>query len=279
MLYVCGTECTPKTVIRNADPVFGLAVVDSKLYVLRQRPNKQIHIHTGDDYVLSDDYITIPDLKFNKNGWDDMTECPQEKCLFVSDFSAKCIRKVCLKAGVNVSKFVDVPHHPKGLSITPEGNLLVSCDPNKLLELNAKTGDKVGEVDLHSDIEYPKHAIKREDGQYLVSFDVQGGLHRVCIVGADGYLRHAYGGMAGSGDLELHTPCYLAVCQDDHVIVADNDNGRIVLLNSALEFVRYLLDFHEPHRLYFDRQSSRLYVGECTNGNVKIFQVGFQLPK
>ena len=98
-------------------------------------------------------------------------------------------------------------------------------------------------------------------------------------MGPDGYLRHAYGGKPGSGDLQLNTPCYLALCSDDHVIVADNDNGRIVLLNSALEFVRYILDFHEPHRLFFDRNAGRLYVGECTNGNVKVFQVMYQLPK
>jgi len=79
--------------------------------------------------------------------------------------------------------------------------------------------------------------------------------------------------------LQLHTPCYLASCADDHVVVADNDNGRIVLLNSALEFVRYLLDFHEPHRLFFDPGVGRLYVGECTNGNVKVFQVVYNLAR
>jgi len=133
-----------------------------------------------------------------------MTECESEKCLFVSDFTCKCIRKVCLKGDTpKVSKFADVPYPPKGLSITPEGNLLISCDPDKLLELSAKTGEKVFEMQLHSDIIYPKHAIKRRDSQYVVSFDVKDGLHRVCIVGPDGYLRHAYGGMAGPGDLQV----------------------------------------------------------------------------
>jgi len=99
---------------------------------------------------------------------------------------------------------------------------------------------------------------------------------QVCIVGPDGFLRHCYGGKAGSGDLALHTPCYVAVAADNHVLVADNDNGRIVLLNSALEFVRYILDFHEPHRLYLDSAAGRLYVGECTNGNIKVFQFVYQ---
>jgi len=274
-----GTDCSLTKTINAPDRVFGLAMMDKKLYVLRQRLDKQIYVYNAENFELTDDYITIPDFTVNESGWNDMTGCVPEKCLFVSDFDGMCIRKVCLKSGVKVSKFADVPYAPKGLSITPEGHLLVSCDPNKLLELNVKTGEKVGELDLHSDIEFPKHALKRADKQYVVSYDIKDGLHRVCIVGPDGYLRHCYGGLAGPGDLQLHTPCYLALCADDHVIVADNDNGRIVLLNSALEFVRYILDFHEPHRLFFDKNAGRLYVGECTNGNIKIFQVVYSLSK
>jgi len=47
---------------------------------------------------------------------------------------------------VQVSKFVDVPYEPKGLSITPDGNLLVTCNPNKLLEYDVNTGEKKCEV-------------------------------------------------------------------------------------------------------------------------------------
>ena len=205
-----------------------------------------------------------------------MTECESdsEKCLFVSDFACKCIRKVCLKEGTpKVSKFADVPYPPNGLSITPEGNLLVSCDPDKLLELSVTTGEIVFEMQLLSDIVDPKLAIKRKDSQYVVSCDVKYVLHRVCIVGPDGYLRHEYGGMDGPGDLQLRTPCYLAIGDDDHVLVADKGNGRIVLLNSELQFVSNLCELDEPHRLFFDSGVKRLYVGEGTSGNVKVFQV------
>jgi len=273
------TECSLTKTIKAPDRVFGLAVMDQKLYVLRQRPDKQIYVYTADTYELTDDYITLPGFSVKEEGWNDMTECEAEKCLFVSDFNRKCILKVCLKGEPKVTKFADLPYPPKGLSITPDGALLVSCDPDKLVELNVKTGEKVSELKMQSDIVFPKHAVKRRDKQYVVSYDVKDGLHRVCIVAPDGYSRHCYGGTAGPGDLQLHTPCYLELCADDHVVVADNDNGRIVLLNSALEFVRYLLDFHEPHRLFFDPAVGRLYVGECTNGNVKVFQVVYNMSR
>lgn len=153
--------------------MFGLAVMNKKLYVLRQRPDKQIYVYDSDNYELTDDYITLPGFSVKEEGWNDMTECEAEKCLFVSDFTRKCIRKVSLEGEPKVTKFAEVPYPPKGLSITPEGNLLVSCDPDKLLELNAKTGEKVFEMELHSDILFPKHAIKRKDKQYVVSFDVK----------------------------------------------------------------------------------------------------------
>jgi len=84
--------------------VFGLAMLDKKLYVLRQRTEKQIYVYdaSSDKYELTDNYITLPGFSVTDEGWNDMTECEPEKCLFVSDFKAKCIHKVCLKSGAKV---------------------------------------------------------------------------------------------------------------------------------------------------------------------------------
>ena len=65
-----------------------------------------------------------------------------------------------------VSKFVDVPYQPKDLSITPEGHLLITCNPNRLLEYDVKTGEKLREVRL--EISWPIHAMKTSDGQYVL---------------------------------------------------------------------------------------------------------------
>lgn len=59
--------------IKAPDRVFGLAILDRKLYVLRQRSEKQIYVYDLDhDYDLSDDYITIPDFCVSECGWNDM---------------------------------------------------------------------------------------------------------------------------------------------------------------------------------------------------------------
>ena len=253
------------------DPVHGLAVLDKKLYVLRKRQTDQLYVYDTRGYKL--EYtITIPGLQAFM--YNDLTECEKESCLFVSDFGAKRILKVEPNGDQSkVSKFLDVPFQPKGLSITPEGNLLVAGNPNRLVEYCIKTGKKVCEVELRSEINYPLHATKREDGQYVVCHTDEK-LSRVCRVDKDGYYRHCFGGVKGAEKEQLNYACHVALREDNHVIVADNDNNRLILLDKSLEYVDTLVqEFHEPHRVWFDHHSRRLYVGESTdNGTVKVFE-------
>ena len=258
------TEAKLQKTVEAPNPVYGFAVLDKKLYVLRKLPSEQIHVYDTKNYE-KERTINVDGLAVNC--YNDLTECKAENCLFVSDFVAKCIRKVTSKG--EVSKFVDVPYEPKGLSITPEGHLLVACNPNKLVELNVKTGQKVCEVELKLEINWPKHAVKSTDGKYVVSHSEKGGLSRVCRVGKDGYYRHCFGAMEGSGQDQLNNPCHVAVWEkkDNLVIVADNDNNRLVLLDEHLDYVDELVEkFNEPCRVWFDSDSHYLYVGEDVDG-------------
>jgi len=94
------------------DPVYGLAVLDKKLYVLRKRHSDQIYVYDTKDYKLQTT-ITVDGL--TPNCYNDLAESTAEKCLFVSDYAAKCIRKVDPSGAT--SKFVDVPYEPKGTCI------------------------------------------------------------------------------------------------------------------------------------------------------------------
>jgi len=64
---------------------------------------------------------------------------------------------------------------------------------------------------------------------------------------------------------DVMEPYHLSVDSEGHVLVADYDNDRILLLNSQLQLQRVLIDMsqlklREPERLFYDELTSRLYV-------------------
>lgn len=90
----------------------------------------------------------------------------------------------------------------------------------------------------------------------------------MCIV-ADGDGSPAmkfYGNHSGSGTGQLNLPSHLAVDRQGYVLVADQNNDRIVLLSASLTFVRVLISpfcgLRRPWRLHLDETRGLLYVAE-----------------
>jgi len=200
-----------------------------------------------------------------------MTSCVRHKCLYMSDFGNRCIHRYKLASSAT-SKW-SVPGKPCGLSVTPSGNLLVTCrEPNKLVELSVDSGKWVREIALQSDIERPWHSVQLTTGQFVVCHGwSHSDLHQVCVVGDDGKVTRSYGGQPGSDVGQLYMPYHLAVDKDSQFIfVADND--RVVLLSPTLEFVRYIEGLSEPLRLHYHQATRRLFVGQY-RGDVNVIQL------
>jgi len=171
----------------------------------------------------------------------------------MSDRGNSCIHRYELASSAT-SKW-SVPGKPHCLSVTPSGNLLVTCysEPNKLVELSVDSGECVREIALQSDIECPWHSVQLTTGQFVVCHGVfNSDLHQVCVVGDDGKVTRSYGGQCGSDVGQLNYPCHLAVDKDSQFIfVADSGNARVVLLSPTLEFARYIEGLSRPVRLYY----------------------------
>jgi len=64
----------------------------------------------------------------------------------------------------------------------------------------------------------------------------------------------------------VREPRHLSLDSEGHLLVADPDNGRIMLLNSQLELQRVLIDSNPqvrmwyPRRHYYNEQASILYI-------------------
>jgi len=205
----------------------------------------------------------------------------RNKCLYISDPYNSCVHRFDLSSKVSatlmrrmtsrhISKW-SVEGSPWGLSVTPSGNLLVTCrgPRNKLIELSADSGQCVREVTLQSDIEDPQHAIQLTTGQLVVCHGFwDDDLHRVCVVDVEGRVTCSYGGQGGSDAGQLNNPCHLAVDGDSQFIfVADEGNNRVVMLSPTLQFVRYISEeLSRPYRLCLHQTTRRLYTCQHSGG-------------
>jgi len=265
--------CSATRVIKEIstdDWVLGVTSVDDELFVLLCRDDNQVAVYSINDYRLLR-HLNLPGLK--KHHENDITSCVRHKRLYVTDFDNKCIH--CRYLARDVTRKWSVPGAPRGLSVTPSGNLLVTCqEPDKLVELSVDSGQCVREIALQSDIKCPWHSVQLTTGQYVVCHGLCNTLHRVCIVDDDGRVTRSYGGQRGSGVGQLNLPCHLAVDEDSQFIfVADSHNYRVVMLSPTLEFVRYISEgLSRPYRLYLHHTTRRLYVGHW-EGDVVVIQL------
>ena len=131
----------------------------------------------------------------------------------------------------------------QSLSITREGNVLLTCyKPSKLIVYTPE-GKFVKEIVLEPNITNALHAVQADgEDRYFVS---QGGLipfskHRVCLVDKNGSVLNSYGESHGSGKAQLDRPYHLALDKKGFVLVADFGNWRVILLNSNLDFIKKL---------------------------------------
>jgi len=253
--------------------VLGVTSVNNKLFVLLDRHQNQVEVYSMKDYKSLNDRLSLP------SGLTNMTSCERYKCLYVCSYDRSFVCKYDLYRSIQ-GRTWPVRGKPCGLSVTPSCNILVTCrEPNRLVELKAIDGQVVREIALQSDIAYPEHSVQPATGQYVVCHGAWGsGLHRVCVVGDNGKVTGSYGGQYGCGrDVgQLNGPRHLFVNTDPELIfVADENNIRVVLLSSTLEFVRYVDAVARPLRVYFDKATRRLFIGQywASGGGVSVIQL------
>ena len=87
----------------------------------------------------------------------------------------------------------------------------------------------------------PRHAIQLDTDRYLLTQAIDDGSNRVCIIDDSGRLISSYGRKAGSNVGQLQNPRELAVGRNGFIFVTCVDDNTVPLLNSKLEFVKYII--------------------------------------
>ena len=107
----------------------------------------------------------------------------------------------------------------------------------------------------------PWHAIQLSTGDYVVRLDV------VSVVGVDGQVVRSYVRSQTSDVGHMKNPTSLAVTKNDDILVADENNNRILSINTSLGSLQEMAlsvdgGIQRPWGLCLDESRGRLYIGE-----------------
>ena len=185
------------------------------------------------------------------------------------------------------------------LSTTPEGNLLVSYAAknrssslsssassslssasilssvgNVIIEYCTKTRNQIRIVGLDSLLITPAHAIRLFTGEFIVC-DILGDQHRIVKLDVSEAGIREYGRPVKLDIKPIKMPQYLIGTGTGFILVADQNNGRIVMLNYNLELIKELgwpeHKLENPFRMCLDKKGGRLFVAEKTQNRLNIF--------
>jgi len=185
-------------------------------------------------------------------------------CIYASNWYSDIVHRVEL-SGSNAVKKWSVAGSPACLSVNKAHNLVVTCcNENKLQEYTTY-GSLVKEICLQAGVTSPWHAVQLSTGDYVVSQCTSPGV--ISVVGVDGQVIHSYGQSQTSDVGQMKHPTSLAVTKNDNILVADEDNNRILSIIRSTGFVKELAlsvdgGIQKPGGLCLDESRGRLYVGE-----------------
>lgn len=209
---------------------------------------------------------------------EDIVSCNRNQCLYINGYTDESMPSKILKLDPNgevMHRWETGDNWGWDLSVTEEYNVILTVHTkNKLIEYSP-VGREVRVIRLKSAIRNPCHAMKWTNDHYIVSHsDAREVLERLCIVNADGNIEDSTDEKSGfTDDVKMNVPAHFAVDENGFVMVADKGNGRILLLNSNLEYLRVLIsnektrELRFPVNIFLDKSNDRLFVADHKSGH------------
>ena len=252
--------------------VRGVTRIKQELYVVIGKHKKvttsKVHIFDASTFELKSTFQL-------KDKIDPYGFTADSNYLYMSNQEDGRIHKVQIRDQSATSWVVGGKHNR--LSLTKQGDILVTCyDSNKLCEYTT-LGVLLKTIELKPDVYGPRHAIQLDTDRYLFTQAIDGGSNRVCIIDDSGRLISSYGEKAGSRVDQLKNPRELAVDRNGFIFVSCVDDNKVPLLNSTLEFVKYISQLSavisECLALFLDEFRGRLYVSDFQKNTLSVFEL------
>jgi len=207
----------------------------------------------------------------------DIAVCNTKSSLFISDGGTEnAIWRVNLTAVKQTDKFLAMQWRPFSLSVN-NSRLLITPRDGESLYVYGDDGQEAHHIPLPGYM-YASHAVESTQKSFIVSYynryidDSSHVSHSVSEVDLNGRIIRSF-----NDDIDLiqfNWPHYM-VLYNNHVIVADMDNDRIILLKSNLQLKRILinsLNRERPERLCMTA-SRLLAVSYLYSTKIDIYQV------
>jgi len=245
----------------------GVAILRSKMFIIFDY-SSAVSVYDANDTDMFLDKICIPDMQWPQ----DMVACCKTEKVYIADMQnhdVGCVWRLSTEGEFDayLSSAREPGLWPRSLAAA-RGSLLVVSHPNVLL-MYGVGGRRICRVELSRDMEV-QHAVVTDHSTFVVGLmkaentlvllreiDFRGNTVRVCSV-------------------EFKLPVHLAVDPEGHVIVADPQDDRVVLLDKRLGLKRVLLAKNPggqgPRRLLLLPDLGQLYV--CELRDISLWLVG-----
>jgi hypothetical protein len=195
----------------------------------------------------------------------DIVLCDVGYQLYIADCSGqRAVWRLNVSSANQVEQFVTTPRRPWSISMRNRRLLITPYDGEVLLVYRSDDR-KLKTIELPRYM-FALHAVETSDGSFVVSHyngwigDTKPEHNSVSVLNVNGAVVRTFDGRCDG--LHLNSPYHLAIDGDDHVIVADRLNERVVVLESDLRLKRVLMTS-------LDRQPIRLCLGK-KNGSLVV---------
>ena len=253
-------------VIPGDKEVTGVASLGDDVFVVRA-VSPQVEVYSAVTFTLQR-RLPVPGLGCSYG----LAACASNKCLYASDYSNYLVHRVDLLGSNEVTKW-SMESRPAGLMVNSDKNVLVVIESERKLQQFTTRGRLLQTIQLQLRIELPRQVIQLSSGQFVISHS-GGTQHRVCLVDGKGAVVRSFGGTPGSDLTKINKPAGLAVDEHGNILVADQDNNRLLVLDPTLASAREMSvsvggGLEDPLSLWYDKSRGRLYVGEW-GGNRRV---------
>ena len=244
-------------VIPGDNWVTAMTSLGEDVFVVRYG-SEQVEVNDAVTFTLQR-HLSVPGLGKSYG----LAACASNRCLYASDYNNSHVHRVELSGSNAVTKLS--VGRPAGLTVTSAKNVLVVIQWECKLQEFTTHETLVQTIRLQRDIGRTRRVVELSNGQFVIS--QAGTHHRVCLLDVEGAVVRRYGETWGSDLTKMNWPGDLAVDEHENILVADEENNRLLVLDRSLTSAREMSvtvdgGLKGPSSLWYDKSRGRLYIGE-----------------